>query len=94
MKLTVNNWEDDPERKPGDSLPKNPGRREARQFRPKTNGLLLLYPLNPSQYVGLPDSTKPIIGLAVSFPKSDTAHEISYTVNNIYTLRGGDDESF
>lgn len=94
MKLTVKNWEHDPERKAGDPPPKNPGRREARQFRPKTSGLLLLYPLNPAQYVGLPDSTKPIIGLAVSFPKSDTAHEISYTVNNIYTLRGGDDESF
>ncbi|CUS34532.1 Z1 domain-containing protein [Candidatus Nitrospira nitrificans] len=93
-KLTVDNWKDDPDRKPEDPPPKDPGRREARQFRPKTNGLLLLYPLNPSQYVGLPHPTKPIIGLAISFPTSDKADPISYTVNNIYTLRGGDDESF
>lgn len=94
VRQTVKNWEADPNRKPADIPPQDPGRREARQFRPRTNGLLLLYPLNPSKFQGLHDEGKPIIGLAISFPKSDTAREVSYTVNNIYTLRGGDDDSF
>jgi hypothetical protein len=33
-------------------------------------------------------SAEPIIGFAISFPKSDTAKEISYTVNNVFDKYG------
>jgi hypothetical protein len=34
-----------------------------------------------------------VMGLAFSFPKSETASEVTYTVNNVFTNKGGDDES-
>jgi hypothetical protein len=89
---TVENWRANPNRRPDEVPPDKPGRREAREFRPITNGLLLLYPLD-AKHAGLGDSVKPIIGIAVSFPKSQTAREITYTVNNVFTRRGGDDDS-
>jgi hypothetical protein len=51
-----------------------------RQVRPKEKGLMLIYPLDPSE-VGM---TTPIMGLFFSFPASDTARLIGYKVNNIY----------
>ena len=69
-----------------------PGRREAREVRPKTNGLLLLYPVKPDEAL-FPSRNKPLIGMAISFPKSDTARKISYVVDNVFVRRGGDDES-
>lgn len=94
LKQTVTNWRNDPNRKPTDMPPNKPGRREAREFRLKSNGLLLLYPLDPSNYAGLSDGVRPIIGLGISFPKSESNRDVSYVVNNVYTLNGGDDESF
>jgi hypothetical protein len=41
----------------------------------------------------LPPDTKPLVGIAISFSKSDTAKEVTYTVNNVFTSRGGDDDS-
>lgn len=52
--------------------------------------MLILYPLDMEQ-IDLPVSP-PIIGIAVSFPKSNTAREISYTVNNIFTQIGDYDD--
>lgn len=89
---TIENWRANPDRRPEDPPPDKPGRREAREFRPITNGLLLLYPLDPL-HGGLGESVKPVIGIVVSFPKSTTAREITYTVNNVFTRRGGDDDS-
>ena len=55
--------------------------------RTKQKGLLILYPLlnmesSPSK------SAEPIMGFAISFPRSDTAKEISYTVNNVFDKYG------
>jgi hypothetical protein len=89
---TTETWNADPDHSPEDPPPDKPGRREAREFRPITNGLLLLYPLD-AIHAGLSDSVKPGMGLAISFPRSKTAREITYTVNNVFTRRGGDDDS-
>ena len=51
-----------------------------RQVRSKEKGLMLIYPLNPSEF----DMTTPFMGLFFSFPASDTASPIGYKVNNIY----------
>jgi hypothetical protein len=32
------------------------------------------------------------MGMAISFPRSDTARDIEYTVNNVF-MQQGDDES-
>ncbi len=87
---TIDAWRNKSE--PKKPEPKVPGRREARDVRPKTNGLLLLYPVKPDTAL-FPNRDKPLIGMAISFPKSDKAQKISYVVDNVFVRRGGDDES-
>ena len=66
------------------------------EYRPKQNPLLLIYPLNPKCSNVLDKSGKiikgtiqynaadePFIGLAISFPGSETNHAISYVVNQV-----------
>jgi hypothetical protein len=88
---TVRNWEIAKEPKKANA-PRTPGGLEVRSVREKTNGLLIIYPLDP-QTAGIPDSDKPIVGIAISFPESDTARQISYIVDNVFVRSGGDDES-
>ena len=51
-----------------------------RQVRAKEKGLMLIYPLDPSEV----DMTTPFMGLFFSFPASETARRIGYKANNIY----------
>jgi hypothetical protein len=62
------------------------------EFRPRTNPLLLIYPLNPecANVKGRPEGTvtyettdEPFIGFVISFPGSGKQYAISYTVNQI-----------
>ena len=86
LKQTIENWKlDDRQSKPKNE-PQRPGGREIRSIRSKTKGLLMLYPLDPKQ-AGF-DFETPFVGIAISFPSSETAREISYTVNNIFTASG------
>jgi len=60
--------------------PEQPAGPVIREMRSPQNGLLLLYPIkSPNEGDG-----KPIVGFAVSFPKSGTQTAIEYKVNNIY----------
>ena len=65
---------------------------KSEQIRQKSNGLMLIYPLDPKQ-AGISETSQPIMGIAISFPRSDTAREITYAVNNVFTRSGGDDDS-
>jgi hypothetical protein len=47
----------------------------------------MLYPLDPV-HAGLPELV-PVIGMAISFPASDSAKSITYTVNNVFATTGG-----
>ena len=91
LHLTVANWEKDPNPRKRPDVPTTAGRREAREVRPKSSGLIILYPLDPA--IAKIENVPPIVGVAVSFPKSDTAREITYIVDNVFLRRGGDDES-
>ncbi len=62
------------------SIPSGP---MIRLQRPPSRGLLLLYPLDAT-VAGRPETTEPIVGLAVSFPKSPGVAEIEYVVTNTY----------
>ena len=62
------------------------------EFRPRTNPLLLIYPLNPecANVKSKPAGTityektdEPFIGFVISFPSSSTSIAISYTVNQV-----------
>lgn len=98
---TVENWLNDKRPSKAKEQPASPGGKEIRQCRSKSRGMLLIYPLDPQPLIKpanneippLPGDVSPVIGIAVSFPKSDTATEVTYTVNNVFTSRGGDDDS-
>lgn len=92
LRLTRERWENDTSRRRSQTPPERPGGREIRQVRHKTRGLLLLYPVRPPTELFLLDSS-PLIGIAISFPRSETAREVTYTVNNVFTRQGGDDDS-
>ena len=99
--LAEENWIKDKRPSKSKEPPTSPGGKEIRQSRSKGRGMLLIYPLDPEPLINppgtkltpLPGNTPPIIGIAVSFPMSDTATEVTYTVNNVFTTRGGDDDS-
>lgn len=92
LELTIQNWKTSRRQPKTNEPPKRAGGREIRQTRKKSRALLLVYPLDPEP-AGLPASTPAVIGVAISFPNSETAREITYTVNNVFTSRGGDDDS-
>ena len=79
-------WESSSRKKKAEAPPNAAGGRAARAVRAKSEGLLIIYPLDP-QSAGL-DSRQPIMGIAISFPKSDTATDIEYRVNNVFTDAG------
>lgn len=55
----------------------------ARQLRPKTHGLLTIYPLLPKGVADWP-ADEPFMGLAFSFPSSHTARAVDYKVNRVW----------
>lgn len=75
--------------KPGDFTPSAQGARFG--GRPKERGLLLIYlPYGKDKATGKEYGGKedPVVGYAISFPKSDTATPIEYLINTVY----GEDE--
>jgi Z1 domain len=81
-----------------------PNGRVVRELRPKSRGLLLIYPLRPPPEVGenkkagraredtgLDPNGPPIIGLALSFPTSETAARVEYRVNKVWEAIAEDD---
>lgn len=80
-------WQKNPGRSQRKEPPNLPSGLAVRETRPSSRGLLLLYPLDPS-YADPPvnDGEIPVIGFAISFPKSSDAEHsaVEYTVNKIY----------
>ena len=50
----------------------------------------MLYPLDGT--TAGPRVAVPVVGMAISFPASDTAKAIEYTVNNVFTTAGDYDD--
>jgi Z1 domain len=63
----------------------------ARNLRPETHGLLLVYPLVPTGD-RWPLNEEPFIGLAFSFPSSHTARAIDYKVNKVWQSTFSDED--
>jgi Z1 domain len=64
----------------------------ARQLRPKTHGLLLIYPVVPTEQRW--PANEPFMGLAFSFPSSHTARSVDYKVNKIWQTTFPDDDHY
>lgn len=60
--------------------PTNPAGPVVREMRNARSGLLLIYPIKPLDTIG----KTPVMGFAVSFPKSGNPTTIRYAVNNVY----------
>lgn len=89
--LTMAEWNRKTVKAPGSRVPERPGGRQIRAVRDKSRGLLLIYPLHPdSRYFKTPDI--PVIGMALSFPRSATARDVSYVVNNVFMEQDMNDE--
>jgi len=82
LALTQDAWRIDPGRSKRKEPPEIPSGPMIRQTRSPGRGFLLLYPLDPAE-AGLA-SSPPIIGFAVSFPKSPHTATIEYVVTNTY----------
>jgi hypothetical protein len=82
LESTQEAWRVDPGRSTRKEPPEIPSGPMIRQTRSPQRGLLLLYPLDPTA-AGLEDSP-PIMGFAVSFPKSPHTATIEYVVTNTY----------
>lgn len=83
-------WQQSLKKNKSDTAPDKPSGRGIRSARPKERGMLIIYPLDYAA-TDSGDGT-PVIGIAVSFPQSDTAREITYTVNNVFAEAGDYDE--
>ena len=83
MEKTQRRWTENPGRRK--TMPSEPSGPVIRRCRPVTNGLLLIYPLEPVSSKlrdDDPDVTeRPIMGFAVSFPWSPDAPLVDYVVN-------------
>ena len=68
-----------------------------RTLRKPENPLLLIYFLDP-QGAGLPENSSPIIGFAISFPRSPRAITVGYAVHqellNLYNTDDNDDSQY
>jgi len=61
----------------------------ARHLRPKTHGLLLIYPVVPRKNWS---DRPPFMGLAFSFPSSHTARAVDYKVNKVWQATFRDED--
>ena len=78
---SIDEWHNNPGRRA--SEPDRPSGWVVRRMRPVTNGLLILYPLEPPREELRGDDTTDgaMIGFAVSFPHSPDAPAVDYVVN-------------
>lgn len=92
-------------RKPKSGKYERPNGRVVRVMRPREQGLLLIYVLvppeklknrdgRPEEPTGLQEQGTPIIGVALSFPSSDTALGCEYRVNRVWQAEIDDDERY
>ena len=84
LDLTVDAWTNNPKRKPDSSPPTRPSPMFERLHRSERQGLLILYPLDPTPWEAATKAGVPIVGYAVSFPSSETATPIEYQVNPVF----------
>jgi hypothetical protein len=81
-------------RPPGKGETKRPNGRVLRVLRRRSHALLLIYPLAPLQEVGLKSDGPPAIGLALSFPTSDSVLGVEYRVNRVWDAELQEDSAY
>lgn len=64
--------------------PVRPSGESLRHLRPPTDGVLIVYPIDPKESAVEVDEQVPVVGYAVVFPHSDRAEKIRYRVNQVF----------
>ena len=90
LEYTIEDWRKSKRTNKPPDPPTTVSGRGIRKARDKRHGLLLLYPLD-GRVAGTADH-HPVVAMAISFPDSDTAKAIEYTVNNVFTTAGNYDD--
>ena len=90
VERTIEDWHVSQRKNKPIDPPTEPSGKRVRSVRPKERALLMLYPLDGAE-AATPEAI-PVIGVAISFPASDTAQAIAYTVNNVFTTAGDYDD--
>lgn len=82
---TIGDWEKSERTNKGLDAPEIPSGKNIRALRKVTEGVLLIYPLDPKPK-GWEESKLevPIIGYAISFPKNDNDRKIRYRTNEVF----------
>ncbi len=73
---------------------KRPNGRVLRVLRRPTHGLLLIYPLEPPTDAGVDPNGPPVIGVALSFPTSETVLGVEYRVNRVWDAEIQEDAAY
>ena len=84
LEMTQKAWTIDRGRSKRQTPPKEPEGVDIRRVRPKSRGVLLLYPLVPDEKSEKGRHGLPIVGFAISFPGNSNDRKVTYIVNNIY----------
>lgn len=84
LQQTRDAWTLDRGRSRRQTPPDEPEGIDIRRIRPKSRGLLLIYPLDPEGKSEGGSAGPPIVGFAISFPGNSNDRKVTYIVNNIY----------
>jgi hypothetical protein len=87
---TVDDWRTSKRKDKSMEPPTTPSGKGIRSSRPKQRAMLMIYPLDGN--AAQTPKSMPVVGIAISFPNSDTARAIAYTVNNVFTVAGDYDD--
>jgi hypothetical protein len=68
--------------------------RVIRILRQRSHGLLLIYPIEPRSEAGLDPNGPPVIGVALSFPTSDTVTSVEYAVGKVWLSQMQEDDAY
>ncbi len=85
LKFTIEDWEQSERKSKKPDPPIIPSGKNIRAQRPVTEGLLIIYPLDPKPNKWENSCINvPIIGYAISFPKNEDDKKITYQVNQVF----------
>ncbi|MCK4828622.1 hypothetical protein KA005_73510, partial [bacterium] len=84
LNITQKSWTVDRGRSTRKLPPDEPEGVDIRRIRPKSNGLVLIYPLEPEGKSEKGKKGLPIVGFAISFPGNRDDKKVRYVVNNVY----------
>jgi hypothetical protein len=93
LQLTIEDWKGSQRKNKRPDEPDIPSGKNIRPERPVTEGLLLIYPLDPRPKGWENSPLKdPVIGYAISFPKNDKDKKLKYRVNEVFQEEYGYDD--